>query len=133
MRWRGHHTDGRQPSRKWFPLGAQGEFLLKENTDSCQWRILFDGRTKEKPQVYAQKRSTFKIGEKIYIKTQVMTTPDGRTRYRFKQWAETKKEPKFWDVEGFEANDYASGALCLVPHNSDVTIHTVQVIPFQEF
>ena len=62
------------------------------------------------------------------IKAQVQTMPDGRTRYRFRQWANAQAEPDTWDVEGFEAGDYPSGALCLVPHNSDVTIHSVQVV-----
>lgn len=128
MRWRGHHADGRQPSRKWFPLGAQGEFLLKDNPDSCRWRILFDGG-KKKPQKYSDKRNTLQLGLPMRIKTQVATMSDGRTRYRFKQWLDGRSEPLYWDVEGFESNDYPSGALCLVPHNSDVTIHEVWVEP----
>lgn len=126
MRWRGHHTDGRQPSRKWFPLGAQGEFLIKENKDSCQFRILFDGG-RHKPQKYSDKRNKLVIGQPMFVKTQVSSLPDGRTRYRFKQWMTDELEPIGWDVEGLEANDYPSGALCLVPHNSDVTIHSVAV------
>jgi len=128
MRWRGHHHDGRQPSRKWFPLGAQGEFLLKDNLDRCQWRILFDG-TQDKPRKYSEKRNSLAIGQAILIKAQVASLPDGRTRYRFKQWADGAPEPIAWDVEGLEAGDYPSGALCLVPHNSDVTIHEVRVEP----
>lgn len=128
MRWRGHHPDGRQPGRKWFPLGAQGEFLLKENPDSCRWRILFDG-IPEKPPVWSDRRNTLALGQPIRVKTQVATLPDGRTRYRFKQWPEGRPEPLDWDVEGFESGDYPSGALCLVPHNSDVTIHEVSVEP----
>ena len=128
MRWRGHHQDGRQPSRKWFPLGAQGEFLLKEHRDSSHWRILFDGRTREKPVKYARRVNRFKKGDKVKIRTQVQTISDGRSRYRFKQWLAEELEPEQWDVEGFEIGDYASGALCLVPHNSDVTIHSVQIL-----
>ena len=42
-------------------------------------------------------------------------------------------EPLGWDVEGVEKrkNDYPSGSLCLVPHNSDVTIHEVMVEPLR--
>lgn len=128
MRWRGHHKDGRQPSRKWFPLGAQGEFLLKDDLDSCQWRILFDGGG-QKPQKYADQRNQLILGRPIRIKTQVATLPDGRTRYRFKQWPDGEPEPSNWQVTGLETDDYPSGALCLVPHNSDVTIHEVWVEP----
>ncbi|MCB0634325.1 MAG: hypothetical protein R2824_30540 [Saprospiraceae bacterium] len=128
LRWRGHHTDGRQPSRKWYPLGAQGEFLLKNELDSCQWRILFDGGNKNKPIQYASGRNRLIPEQRMTIKAQVQTMPDSRTRYRFKQWTSVQAEPATWDVEGFEAGDYPSGALCLVPHNSDVTIHSVQVV-----
>lgn len=127
LRWRGHHKDGKQPSRKWFPLGAQGEFLLKNELDSCQWRILFDGNNETKPVKYAAGWNTLVPERKMTIKAQVQTMPDMRTRYRFKQWTNGKPEPGTWDVEGYETGDYPSGALCLVPHNSDVTIHSVQV------
>lgn len=131
MRWRGHHADGRQPGRKWFPLGAQGEFLLKQETDSCRWRILFDGRMEEKPPKYADGTNSLLVNQAIWIKTQVITLSNGKTRYRFKQWSKGSTEPEDWDVEGFEVHDYPSGALCLVPHNSDVTIHSVRVEPLE--
>ena len=126
MRWRGHHRDDYSPHRKWYPLGAQGEFLLKEGAAGCQWRILFD-RPADKPPAYAGGRNALELGRPALFKTQVATVPDGRSRYRFKQWMEGAPEPRSWDVEGFEEDDYESGALCLVPHNSDVTIHSVRV------
>lgn len=129
MRWRGHHRDGRQPSRKWYPLGAQGEFLLQENLDSCQWRILRDGQMKIKPPIYADRWNPLALGQAIYIKTQIVTLADASSRYRFKQWKVGESEPLPWDVEGLETGDYPSGALCLVPHNSDVTIHELRVEP----
>ncbi len=130
LRWRGHHEDGRQPSRKWYPLGAQGEFLLKQNTDSCRWRILFDG-TKDKKRKYADVTNKLNPGAPIFIRAEVKTILDGRSRYRFKQWHAEENEPKYWDVSGMEENDYPSGALCLVPHNSDVTIHEIRVVPLE--
>jgi hypothetical protein len=130
MRWRGHHRDGRQPSRKWYPLGAQGEFLINEQQDSCRFRILFDGGG-NKPPVYSDRYNNMVLGRPMFIKTQVATLADGRTRYRFKQWMAAAPEPASWDIEGLEVNDYPSGALCLVPHNSDVTIHSVQVEPLE--
>ncbi len=132
MRWRGHHTDGRQPSRKWFPLGAQGEMLLKPDPDSCRWRILFDGADPEKPHVYTANRNSVPLNTLLRIRTQIATMEDGRSRYRFKQWIVGQSEPVDWDIEGFEANDYPSGALCLVPHNSDVTIQSVSVRPLSK-
>jgi hypothetical protein len=55
--------------------------------------------------------------------------PDGRSRYRFKQLHDGHGEPADWDVEGFEVDDEFSGSLCLVAHNSTVTIHNVCVEP----
>lgn len=127
LRWGGHHRDGRQPSRKWYPLGSQGEFLLKDDPGDCRWRILFDGSGK--PPAYADGRNPIALGRPIRVKAQVATLPDGRSRYRFKQWPDDAPEPPSWDVEGLEADDEPSGALCLVPHNSDVTIHEVAVEP----
>jgi hypothetical protein len=128
MRWRGHHADGLQPSRKWFPLGAQGEFLLAADPGACQWRILFDGTRDKRPQ-YASGRNTLTQGQRMLVRTQVCTLPDGRSRYRFKQWQDNQAEPETWDVEGYEVDDVPSGSLCLVAHNSTVTIHDVCVVP----
>jgi hypothetical protein len=83
LRWQGHTTDGRQPSRQWYPLGAQGEFLLKY-PDSCQWRILFDGSFKSKPPVYASSRNLLELGKPILIRARVETMEDGKSRYRFR-------------------------------------------------
>ena len=126
MRWRGHHPDQWAPNRKWYPLGAQGEFLLKDDLEACQWRILFDD-PKQKPPQYARGLNKLVLGQPLRVKTQIVTLPDGRSRYRFKQWPEDAPEPLAWDIEGFEEDDYSSGALCLVPHNADFTIHGVRV------
>ena len=128
MRWGGHHADGLQPSRRWFPLGAQGEFLLATDPRSCQWRILFDGAGDKKPK-YAGRYNALPSGQPMLVRTQVCTLPDGRSCYRFKQWRDGHDEPADWDVEGFEADDELSGSLCLVAHNSTVTIHDVRVEP----
>jgi hypothetical protein len=127
MRWRGHHSDGLQPSRQWYPLGAQGELLIKEDRRTCQWRILFDHFVAGKEPRYAVGHNELAFEKPFFVKTQVATLADGRSRYRFKQWREDLPEPIAWDVEGYEEDDYTSGALCLVPHNSDVTIHEVRI------
>jgi hypothetical protein len=135
FRWRGHSTDGRQPSRQWYPLGAQGEFLLMSDEQTAKWRILFDGGQGAPKPEYAQKENSIALVQKMYIKGQVVTLENGDTRYRFKQWMLGDQEPEEWDVEGIEdgERDYSSGALCLVPHNSDVTLHNVMVEPLQPF
>ena len=130
LRWRGHHHDDMQPHRKWFPLGSQGEFLLKQKHDSCQWRILFDGG-RHKPQKYGEPKKTLVLDEPMFVRADVRTLTDGRTRYRFKQWMQDQLEPHSYDVIGYETDDYPSGAMCIVPHNSDVTIHAVSVHPLR--
>jgi len=130
FRWRGHvPTPNQQPYTKWYPLGAQGEFLLKNELDSCAWRILFDGGETAPPVKYTEIRNSLELGTKIRIKAEVETVENGNTRYRFKQWAFDQAEPEEWDIAGIEdgKKDFESGALCLVPHNSDVTIHSVKV------
>jgi len=129
FRWRGHAPDKLQPYRKWFPLGAQGEFLLKNNLDSCTWRILFDGGSGAPPQKFTKNRKPISLGKKMHVKAQVTTLPNGDTEYSFKQWMMGTDEPAQWDIVGIEdgKRDFRSGALCLVPHNSDVTIHQVLV------
>ena len=128
LRWRGHHQDERQPSRRWYPLGAQGEFLLMKSQDSCRWRILFDGG-RHKPQEYGLSNKEVDTNQRMHIKASVKTLADGRSQYQFKQWLSDANEPNGWDVIGLEEKDYPSGSLCLVPHNSDVTLHRVEVKP----
>ncbi len=132
MRWRGHSKDNLQPSRKWYPLGAQGEFLIRTNPDSCQWRILFHGGKEAPPQVFAKGLLNSNLGKPIWLKCRVETLQNGNTQYSFKKWNEGENEPDKWDVTGIEKPDldYPSGAQCLVPHNSDVTIHEVKISTF---
>lgn len=122
MRWREHHEDGLQPSHKWY----QSEFLLRAGNKEYQWRILFDQPQRKAPD-YAENRNRLIIGKCIHIKSQVVTIPDGRSRYHFKQWVQNSQESQSWGVEGFEENDYTSGSPRLVPHNSNVTVHEVLV------
>jgi hypothetical protein len=134
LRWRGHSRDGLQPSRQWYPLGAQGEFLLDHSPEGARWRILFDGRPEGPSPVYSERINRYEPGRPMYLKGQVSTLDDGRSRYRFRQWMEGEPEPPDWDVEGYESgeNDHSSGALCLVPHHPDVTVHFLMVEPLQK-
>lgn len=127
LRWRGHTKDGRQPSRQWYPLGAQGEFLIKPDLSQCQWRVL----PSQKQRTYARAVQKIDLNQPLRIKAQVATISSGDTRYRFKLWAEGEPEPLAWGVEHIEKGDedFPSGSLCLVPHNTDVTYHEIRVEP----
>lgn len=130
LRWRGHVPDGRQPNRQWYPLGSQGELLLRAEGDSCRWRVLRGGGEQWMPTPFSGYRS-IALGRKLQIRAQVETLSDGQHVYRFKQWNAGAREPATWDVEAYEdrERDFASGAFCIVPHNSDVTIHRVEALP----
>ena len=129
MRWRGHHPDEHQPNRKWYPMGAQGELLLQALPDSSRYRILFGS---EHPTVVGERAFPVALEQQRWIRTQVRTLGDGSTLYRYKTWPVGEAEPPVWHAEGAEPGhlDYPSGALLLVPHNSDVTIHEVSATPF---
>jgi hypothetical protein len=75
----------------------------------------------------AETSSVVRIGEPLMLRGQVATMPDGRSRYRFKQWMASEPEPRGWDVQGFKSGDHPSGSACIVPHNADVTVHRISV------
>jgi hypothetical protein len=130
LRWPGHTVDGLQPSRQWFPLGAATEFLIGPDGNGGRWRILADGGTR-----FAQKRapevSPLAPSRRFWLKAQVTTLGDGRSRYRVKQWNDGAPEPSAWAVESVEAagEDLEAGSFLVVPHNTDVTVHELSVVP----
>ncbi|MCI0537333.1 MAG: hypothetical protein L0Z50_19125 [Verrucomicrobiales bacterium] len=132
LRWRGHTADGKQPSRQWYPLGAQGEYLIRDDLSQSQYRILRD-EGKRLPLVYGAKRRAA-LNQPFWLKARVTTLPDGRTHYHFKTWNFGEAEPDGWAVDATEeaATDYPSGSLCLVPHCTDVTIHEVNVVAIEQ-
>jgi hypothetical protein len=130
LRWPGHSADGLQPSRQWYPLGAATEFLIQPDGQSGRWRILADGGARF-AQVRAPGVSPLAPGRRFRLKAQVTTLPDGGSRYRVKQWNDAAREPPGWAVEGTEAagEDVPAGSLLVVPHNTDVTVHEIRVVP----
>ena len=132
MRWRGHHADEHQPNRRWYPMGSQGELLLQRLPDSSRYRILFGS---DHPTVVGEKTFPVRLGRQRWVRTQARTLADSSTLYRYKTWAAGEPEPLAWHAEGTEPQhlDYPSGSLCLVPHNSDVTIHEVAAAPLQRW
>ena len=132
LRWRGHVPDNRQPNRQWYPLGAQGELLLRADGDSCRWRVLRGGGEQWMPVPFSNYRA-IELGKRLQVRAQVQSLPEGQHVYRFKLWDAGKTEPEEWDVEAHEDShrDFESGAFCIVPHNSDVTVHLVEAIPLE--
>ena len=132
MRWRGHHSDGLQPSRKWFPMGSQGELLLRPLPELSSYRILF-GHQRGRQHSITKGTVDFPVAlaQERWVRTQVRTLENGDTLYRFKTWPADENEPEAWQAEGTEPgdHDYPSGSLLIVPHNSDVTIHELIATP----
>ena len=130
LRWPGHSADGLQPSRRWHPLGAATEFLIQPDGRSGRWRILADGGERF-AQVRAPEVSPLAPARRFRLKAQVTTLPDGRSRYRVKHWNDGMPEPPSWAVEGVEAagEDVPAGSFLVVPHNTDVTVHDIHVVP----
>ena len=126
LRWDGHHTDGKQPRVKWYPLGAATEFTLLPELQECRWRILGDNQKK----AYAADPYTISLGKAYFLKSEVRTLPDNTTQYGVKIWDAEMPEPAEWDLVTTEdCNDEKSGSALLVAHHSDVTFGSVSVKP----
>ena len=128
LRWQGHHADEHQPMRKWFPFGAQGEFLLQQDPGENRWRILF-GMDRAAPPVYAEQPTLIRSGERFIARAQVRTVGPDVALYRFKIWPADEPEPEGWAVEGSKTGETRSGSFCIVPHHSDVTVHRLHIRP----
>jgi hypothetical protein len=126
LRWPGHDPDGKQPSVKWYPLGATAEFRLTRNLDQCRWRI-FDG--KKECYVESERRRALELEKTYRMKHRVETLADGRSRYRVKLWPQHDSEPEDWDLERYETGDLASGSALLLTHHADATFGNIGVVP----
>lgn len=128
LRWGGHHTDGKQPRVKWYPLGAATEFTLFPELQECRWRILGDNQKK----AYAEDPYTISLGKAYFLKSEVRTLPDRTTQYRVKIWDAEMPEPAEWSLVTTEdSDDVKSGSALLVAHHSDVTFGSVSVKPVE--
>lgn len=126
MRWPGHDKDELQPHIKWYPLGATCEFQLKDNLDSCRWRILGDHNLKTED---TYQHFTIKLGVRYYLRSQVENIEKDLTRYRVKIWQENTPEPPGWQLSAVEgAKDLSTGSALLIAHNTDVTFGNVRII-----
>ena len=127
-RWPGHDQDGKQPSVKWFPLGATAEFRIGHDLQQCRWRI-FDGKTDLL--VESDRRRAIELERTYQLKVRVETMNDLRSRYRAKCWPLGEAEPDRWDLERYESDDLTSGSALLVAHHTDVTFGNLKVMPVE--
>jgi len=129
MRWPGHDMDKNQPHVKWYPLGATCEFQLKNNLDSCRWRILGDQHVKTED---TYQHFSIVLGKKYHLKSQVENIEKNLTRYRVKIWPADDPEPERWQLTAVEgAKDIPSGSALLIAHNTDVTFGNVHIRPLE--
>jgi hypothetical protein len=128
-RWPGHDFDDQQPHIKWYPLGATCEFQLKDDLDSCRWRILGGGsmRTEDTYQNFS-----VQLGSKYFLKSRVENIDKNDTRYRVKIWAYDDVEPEDWQLTAIEGpKDVQYGSALIIAHNTDVTFGDISVIPIE--
>ena len=132
VRWRGHHDDGNQPRRKWYPLGAAMELTLNSNLRNCRWRIFGSGLGEGALYREQKKGRSIELGKRYYFKIAVKTYPDAFnafTLYQMKAWPIDSEEPLEWNLEGKLKRDYGQGSVLLSAHNTDITIWKVNIEP----
>jgi hypothetical protein len=128
-RWPGHDWDEHQPHQKWYPLGATCEFQLKDNLDSCRWRILGDRNIKTED---THQHFAIQLGEWYKLKSRVESVTENMTRYRVKIWSAKDPEPAGWQLTGIEGrDDLPYGSALIIAHNTDVTFGNVMINPVE--
>lgn len=129
-RWPGHASDGLQPGRQWYPLGATAEFRFEDGLGGARWRI-FDGETFY---VEAQKAGHRSLELEVWyhIVHRVEDLPGDRVLYSVKCWQAGQLEPDRWDLQAIEpVKKFAGGSACLIAHHTDVTFGDVEVLPLR--
>ena len=153
LRWPGHDADGKQPTVKWYPVGATAEFRFGGDLQNCRWRI-FDG--KKEYYVESKKRRQLEFNRRYRMKHRVETLeeqsaenlsqnltsaenesrsqadPGIRSKYSVKIWPDGSEEPMNWDLVRIEEGDLNSGSALLIAHHSDVTFGNVTAVPIEE-
>jgi len=136
VRWTGHYPDGCSPSREWRPIGALGWYRYgRDEADTVRdYRLqLLGGRIKEdtRSEPIAEDVSGKKLpfGIPQTFKIDIKSSGTGPALYRFKVWQTGTEEPSGWDLEGFGLNGEAqNGAVLIVLHYAEATIHNVSII-----
>ena len=129
LRWQGHDNDGRQPLRKWYPLGGLLALTTTvQNPDSLHWRVWPGDDTGHIKDDTARE---LVIGRPYTYRVRVETLEDGGSRYSMKAWdASLVEEPAEWDMVSEEGpDDLQSGSLLFVVHHGDVTYGDISITP----
>jgi len=129
LRWPGHDADGKQPSVKWYPVGATAELRFGSDLQNCRWRI-FDG--KRRFYVESNRRRQLEFDRPYRVKHRVESLDEQWTKYSVKLWPNGSDEPADWDLVRIEEGDLKSGSALLIAHHSDVTFGNVRAAPLQK-
>lgn len=132
LRWGGHDNDGRQPLRKWWPLGGlAGLTVRSDSPGKMQWYFWKGDGTRN---LISDSTRAFQIGRPYTYRVRVETLKDNQSRYSVKAWdAANENEPANWDVVVQEnEHDLQSGALLFVVHHGDVTFGNISVTPIAD-
>ncbi|MEA2064593.1 MAG: hypothetical protein U9P14_12890 [Gemmatimonadota bacterium] len=128
LRWRGHDNDGRQPLRKWWPLGGLAALSTWAGQPDWRWD-LWKGDEVRKP-IKEKSGRGIQVNRPYIYKIRVETLTGPQSRYSMKVWDASRNEPIDWDMVIIEdERDLQSGSMLFVVHHADVTFGNLNIIP----
>jgi hypothetical protein len=126
LRWPGHHDDGHQPFRRWYPLGVTCEFRLLEGPARLRWRMLDPREITADPAA----DKTLDWEQPFYLKARVTTPAPGESLYQCKAWPADQAEPAAWDLDHHKtAETITSGGALFIAHYTHVLLETLAARP----
>ena len=138
MRFSGHVTGGPrnfpsgQPKWGYQPFGSIGLLRWEDGSEHDPTIQFFRG---DNDQVQNFGTISLVPAHKYYMKMRSVTLPDegfeGVTRYSFKIWKASKKEPLQWnwEVDQKSLHSLRKGGVVLLAHHVDVTFGNVRIEP----
>lgn len=128
LRWRGHDRDGRQPLRKWWPLGGLAALTTRFGLPDWRWD-LWKGDETVTP-ISEESGRSIEINRPYTYRVRVETLAGPQSRYSMKVWDAGGDEPAEWDMVVLEdERDLQSGSLLFVAHFADVTFGNIEIKP----
>jgi hypothetical protein len=138
MRFSGHVTGGHrdfpagQPKWGYQPFGSIGLLRWEDGSGQDPTIQFFRG---DNDQVQNFGTISLVPSQKYYMKMRSVTLPDqgleGVTRYSFKIWKASKKEPLHWtwEVDQKSQHSLRKGGVVLLAHHVDVTFGNISIEP----